>query len=90
SESNQADAQFGWSVATAGDVNADGFSDVIVGSRHYNNPESREGRAFVWLGSAAGLGPNGTPVNADWSAESNQANAWYASAVATAGDVNGD
>ncbi len=84
-ESNQAGATFGFSVATAGDVNGDGFSDVIVGAWLYDNEEANEGRAFVYLGSAMGLSL--TPV---WTAESNQADAAYGISVATAGDVNGD
>ena len=42
-------------MATAGDVNGDGFSDVIVGAPYYDNGEFDEGRAFLYLGSAAGL-----------------------------------
>ena len=34
-ESNQTNAWFGSSVATVGDVNGDGFSDVIVGASNY-------------------------------------------------------
>ena len=84
-ESNQAGAEFGYSVASAGDVNGDGFSDVIIGAYAYDNGQSDEGRVFVYHGSAAGL--RATPA---WSAESNQASSGFGYSVATAGDVNRD
>jgi hypothetical protein len=84
-ESNQADALFGWSVAGAGDVNGDGYSDVIVGAREYDNGETNEGRAYFYLG-----GPSGPAASPDWTAESDQADAWFGCWVAGAGDVNGD
>jgi len=84
-ESNQSSASFGEAVATAGDVNGDGFSDVIVGARLYDNGQVDEGRAYVYLGSASGLAT--TPA---WTAESDQAGAFFGFSVATAGDVNGD
>lgn len=39
---------FGLSVGTAGDVNGDGYSDVIVGAHRYDNGQTDEGRAFVY------------------------------------------
>ena len=84
-ESNQVGAGFGLSVATAGDVNGDGYSDVIVGAYRYDNVESDEGRVFAYHGSASGLAA--TPA---WTVESNQGDAQLGSSVATAGDVNGD
>jgi hypothetical protein len=84
-ENNQAGAQFGVSVACAGDVNGDGYSDVIAGANMYDNVESNEGAAYVHLGSAAGINSIATAV-----LESNQANANAGRAVASAGDVNGD
>ncbi len=89
-ESNQATARFGYSVASAGDVNGDGYSDIIVGAYFFDNGESNEGWAFVWYGSSGGLGASGTFANADWTAQSNQANARFGNSVASAGDVNGD
>jgi hypothetical protein len=84
-ESDQAYAGFGNSVAAAGDVNGDGYSDVIVGAPYYDNGQTDEGRAFVYLG-----GPSGLSTTYGWSAESDQAGANFGSSVATAGDVNGD
>ena len=53
-EGDQADAYFGCPVATAGDVNGDGYADVIVGAPYYDNGQTDEGRAFVYLGSRPG------------------------------------
>jgi len=84
-ESDQANAQFGYSVSTAGDVNGDGYSDVIVGAHLYDNGQTDEGRVFVYHGSATGLS-----ATASWTAESDQENAHFGGIVSTAGDVNGD
>ena len=84
-ESNQANGQLGISVSTAGDINGDGYSDVIVGAYTYSNGQSAEGSAFLFHGSAAGLS-----LTPNWTGESNQASSDYGFSVSTAGDVNGD
>jgi hypothetical protein len=84
-ESNQANALFGFYLAGAGDVNGDGYSDVIVGGYAFDNGQIDEGAAFVYHGSATGI--NTTPIVI---LETNQANAFMGSSVAGAGDVNGD
>jgi len=50
----QEGAQFGHPVAGAGDVNGDGFDDLIVGSERYANGEELEGAAFVFYSGPAG------------------------------------
>jgi hypothetical protein len=50
-ESDQPGANFGLSVATAGDVNGDGFSDIIAGAPQYDNGEENEGSAFLYHGN---------------------------------------
>ena len=84
-ESNQASAYYGRSLGIAGDVNGDGYSDVIVGADWFDNGETNEGQAYLYMGSSSGLG-----TTAAWTGESNQANAYYGDTVNTAGDVNGD
>ena len=88
--SGQNGAHFGRSAAAAGDLNGDGYGDIVVGANHYDNPEGSEGAIFVWYGSNTGLGAPGLPSNADWSAQSNQAAAYLGTAAGSAGDVNGD
>jgi hypothetical protein len=79
------DALTGSSIANAGDVNGDGFSDVLVGAPEASNGEANEGLALLYYGTASGLA--GTP---DLTLESNMAGARFGYSVATAGDVNGD
>jgi FG-GAP repeat/FG-GAP-like repeat len=83
---NTADARFGGSVAAAGDLNGDGFGDLIVGAAPYANGQANEGAAFVFFGGA-GASFNTT---ADGVLENNQAGAFMGGSVAGVGDVNGD
>lgn len=78
-------AHLGRSVDGAGDVNGDGYDDVVIGSFNYRNPDIKEGRAYVYHG-----GPGGLSYTPAWMAEGNQAYAYFAMAVAGAGDVNAD
>jgi hypothetical protein len=84
-EGDQEGAQYGYACHTAGDVNGDGFSDIIVGAPRYDHGEEDEGRVYVYLGSARGVSDE--PV---WTAEGNQNGALFGAACGMAGDVNGD
>ena len=83
----------GWFVAGAGDVNNDGFDDVIIGApRADNNALTDSGSAYVVYGSAtpttpvdlANLGSAGFRIDG---AAANDLNGW---SVAGARDVNND
>ncbi|HTB58463.1 MAG TPA: FG-GAP-like repeat-containing protein [Polyangia bacterium] len=78
-----ANGLFGVSVASAGDVNGDGYADVIIGAYAVG---SETGRAYLYLGSAAGLSssPTTTLIGADGTG------GFFGYSVASAGDVNGD
>ncbi|MGH7894418.1 MAG: FG-GAP-like repeat-containing protein, partial [Candidatus Binatia bacterium] len=80
---------FGHSVAGAGDVNGDGYADVIVGAPYFSEGAMNAGAAFVFLGSASGIA-NGSTASAATRLVSNLAGAWLGWSVAGAGDVNGD
>ena len=80
------DDVFGSAVASAGDVNADGYDDVIAGALH--SGPTHAGRAYVYLGSPSGLASLPTWVTPDL--DPSQGEASLGAAVASAGDVNGD
>ena len=84
---NGSDESFGWSIASAGDVNSDGFSDVIIGAPWASYPAGHEGRAYVYFGSSSGLA-----ATADWIGEGEDILPWtgFGQSVDSAGDVNGD
>ncbi len=76
----------GISAGYAGDVNGDGYSDIVVGSQGYSNGQQFEGKVTVFFGTPS----SSSPIGDEWSFESNQANAQMGRLVSTAGDVNGD
>jgi hypothetical protein len=78
-------AYFGSSVSGAGDVNGDGYSDVIVGAPYYSNGQNHEGKAFVFHGS-----PTGVKTTSSFSVEGEQIGVYLGGSVSGAGDVNGD
>ncbi len=83
-DGDSSNSQFGHAVASAGDVNGDGFDDILVGARDYQNGAGlpATGRAFIFLGSAAL--PSRVP---DWFVTIGLE---CGHSVAGAGDVNGD
>jgi len=81
----------GWSVAGAGDVNGDGFGDVIIGAKNSDKNGNNAGQIYVVFGKSGGW-PE-TPkqldqVNASYLGEQPNDNAGYY--IDGAGDVNGD
>lgn len=47
--SGQANSEFGFSVAGIGDINKDGYDDIMVGAPRYDNGQLDEGAAFLYL-----------------------------------------
>jgi hypothetical protein len=90
-----ADDSSGWSVSSAGDVNGDGFDDLMIGAyRADPNGITFAGQSYVVFGSNSGFGAsfnlstlngsNGFAINGI--AEGDQ----LGYSVSSAGDVNGD
>lgn len=69
---------FGSAIARAGDLNGDGFDDVVVGASNDNASGVQAGRAYVYFGNAGGA-IDGTP---DGVLDAGASESFYGSAVA--------
>jgi hypothetical protein len=76
---------YGGSTSSAGDVNGDGYNDIIVGAYLNDGAGTDAGEVYVYFGSASG--PSSTP---DWSDQGEAVNDTFGIDVDCAGDVNGD
>ncbi|MFN4017796.1 MAG: M10 family metallopeptidase C-terminal domain-containing protein [Reyranella sp.] len=84
----------GYSVASAGDVNGDGFGDLIIGAPQASLPGDNAGASYVVFGKASGFAAN---VNLGTLNGSNgfrlngvEAGDFSGHSVASAGDFNND
>jgi hypothetical protein len=84
----------GNSVSSAGDVNGDGFDDLIIGAASADSNAFLSGQSYVVFGSSSGFSPtlnlstlngtNGFAINGIAAVDRS------GSSVSSAGDVNGD
>ncbi len=77
---------FGEKVAGVGDINADGYDDVVVGAMDYYHRDftGGYGEVFIYYGGPAGGNPGWDYISG------NPANDKLGFDVAAAGDINGD
>ncbi|HEY0113227.1 MAG TPA: tandem-95 repeat protein, partial [Allosphingosinicella sp.] len=86
---------FGSSIASAGDINNDGFDDIVVGAHGYSaqlpDPSPSPGYAYVFLGKANGFSNIDVSVSsASFKITGAAVGDRLGTSVASAGDINKD
>jgi hypothetical protein len=86
----------GWSVASAGDFNGDGYADLVVSSHLVTTVGSigNPGEAYVIFGHAGGFGDHidlsALTASSGFQIAAPNGSAGFGMTVASAGDINGD
>ena len=90
----------GVNMAAAGDINGDGYDDLIVGAPHGNDGGADAGEAYVLFGSASGFGSDvsgrqvvdltNLSASEGFVIQGDTAGDFAGHAVSGAGDINGD
>ncbi len=93
-ETDEADSFAGWAIAAGGDVDGDGYDDVILSGYGWDGPLAANftGVAIIWRGSALGVngGQPGNPTNAWRVIDGPGGGAYFGWHSAVIGDVNND
>ena len=83
----QTGAHFAKGLSSPGDVNGDGWSDLLVAAAEFDDPTDNEGRAWLFHGTGDG---DFFAETAAWSEDSDQNSSYMGRFAMPAGDVNGD
>jgi len=87
-ESDQWDDWTGWRVSRAGDVNQDGFDDMLVGAPRHRNTDKYQGRVSLILGRETGWFTDLNDADANFHGEKREDQAGWD--TQDAGDVDAD
>ncbi len=85
-----ADDHSGYSVSGTGDVNGDGFDDILIGAMGDDDGGSNAGQTYLILGKASGWSMDTDLSLSDASFRGEDADDHSGHSVSGAGDVNGD
>jgi len=77
-------------VDSSGDVNGDGYDDILIGAHLNDEKELNSGQTYLIFGKATGWSMNTPLSNANASFWGEGASDFSGSSVSGAGDVNGD
>ena len=84
-EGGMAAARYGYHLDNAGDVDGDGYDDLVIGADRWIDPLTNQGAAFVYAGGPSG--PDTTPL---WTGLGDVAQSYYGHRVSGGGDIDGD
>jgi hypothetical protein len=83
--------QFGFSIAGAGDVNADDYNDFLIGAPKNDDSDTQAGKTYLFFGTNEEIWSSGmscSEANASFEGDTYSIESGHA--VAGTGDVNGD
>jgi hypothetical protein len=75
--------QLGYGLGPAGDVNKDGYDDLIIAAKYHSEGLPQQGKAYLYQGGPKGLG------TASWTALGDSGSANLGTRVYGCGDLNG-
>jgi hypothetical protein len=80
----------GDAIAGVGDINFDGYDDILIGARYNNEGGTNAGQVYIIYGNSSGWSKNMQLSKADASFIGENTSDMAGWSVANAGDVNGD